>query len=670
MRRVKRFTLRHRAALLVLVLTALATVALAGGNLNRMVPAATTTSTASPDALALAAPLPQPAQVFIQKTTAFPNLGNVLVTAQLTSDEIAAKVADGTQDFVTIGGPDETVILRDDGRGGDAVAGDGLYTGIASLDDATVAARAAADQAAIRANPGGTMPTFAGRVSTGSATPVAFDLTGYNAGRAVAFGPAVAFLSSVSGVRASLLSSRAAQLPKGVVLGTDAFQEHVLMIRDLSVVQDATRTWSPCSGGNPTGVWTFNHLMTNNANQAASGIDPAIYTENWLANWTTPPTINGHTVSARNIAPILSAWPKRADGHVDLTKSPFRLLAIVSRVDLRRTTGGGGSYTTSTSGNFIDGGEARFVFGLIQGCSVKPFTVIFEYRVPKCGCTDVKAWAQQWVALNALPFGAPYNAALQNITEQYAKANANPARPNGSALGQQRTNEIFLAGPWELREFQLTQFPWSLLNETTTADTPIDSFNGSPTFQSWVQTKVEPPLFPAGFQQAIPPVPLFFPATSYLGSNPQAPILWNAPGLNLAILKENWARERAGLASCNGCHSTETNTGFTHVNPLTAVGTRAALSGFLTGITVADPAFGSPSRDFDDLARREIDIQQVAAMSCSSMTTVNVGAVQAALATTGVLPDDLFGITGTVPPNRTTEVGIDDMRRNVVFEVH
>jgi hypothetical protein len=218
-----------------------------------------------------------------------------------------------------------------------------------------------------------------------------------------------------------------------VVLGTDAFQEHVLMIRDLSVVQDATRTWNPCTGGNPTGVWTFNHLMTNNANQAASGIDPAIYTENWLANFTTPPTINGHTVSTRNAGPILAAWPKRTDGHIDLTKSPFRLLAIVPRVDLRRTTGGGGSYTTSTSGNFIDGGEARFVFGLMQGCSVKAFAVIFEYRVPKCGCTDVKAWAQQWVALNGLAFGAPYNAALQNLTEQYAKVNANPARPNGSS---------------------------------------------------------------------------------------------------------------------------------------------------------------------------------------------------------------------------------------------
>ena len=70
MRKIQRFTLRHRAAFLVVVLVALATVVLAAGrNLNRMVtpngtasavtPPASTTP--SPAALALAAPLPAPA---------------------------------------------------------------------------------------------------------------------------------------------------------------------------------------------------------------------------------------------------------------------------------------------------------------------------------------------------------------------------------------------------------------------------------------------------------------------------------------------------------------------------------------------------------------------------------------------------------------------------------
>ncbi len=693
---IKRWTLRHRAAILVAALIALATVALAAGRTNQARPLLPPDeeSTASADAQQLAAPLPPPAQVFIQRTSQFPNLGNVLVSVQLTADEIAAKSADGTQDFVTIGSPDALVILRDDGIGGDSVAGDGIYTGIAMLDDATLMARYAADQSALAAHSGATVPVFAGRVSIGTTTPVSFDWNSYNAGQRVAFNPAVVFLGAESTSNLQQQQPPAADQPpllspRGLVsssqaafvAGTDAFQEHVLMIRDLSVVNDPARTWSPCNGGNPNGVWTFNHLMTNNANMAASGIDPAAYTRNWINTWGAPPTINGHVVSNRNPALILNNWPKKADGvTLDLTKSPFRLLAIVPRVDLRRTTGGGGALTVNTSGNFIDGGEARFVFGLETGaCAVQPFAVIFEYRVPKCGCPQVKAWAQQWVALAAMPFGAAYNMALQNITEQYARPNANPARPNGSALGQQRTDEIALAPPlWELREFQLTQFPFSMLNETTTADTPLDAFNGAVLFQNWVQGSVEPAIHPPGFQQPIPPVPLFsgVPGVSFLGSNPQEPpappVTWSAPGLNLAILAENWARERASLASCSGCHTGETGTPFTHVDPRTGVALRAALSGFLTGITVPDPVAPghAPARDFDDLARRELDIQQVAGMSCSSMPTVSVSVVQAAIVSTGHLPSDLFAISGTVPESRMTMVGVDDMRRNLVTEVH
>jgi hypothetical protein len=678
MRQMKRWTLRHRTALLAALLIVLATVALgAGRSLNHMQQAATVQP--SQAALDLAAPIPSPAQVFIQRTSAFPDFGNVLLTVQLSQADIDAKRLNGTQDFVTLGNPDGIVILRDDGVGGDAVAADGLYTGIASIDDAALQARAQADQTAISSNSGSTVPVFAGRTNVGSATPRAFDLAGFNAGRAVAFNPAVAFLQPESTTSGGTSPKPAFQgkggallTPKVVVPGTNAFQEQVLMIRDVSVVQDATRTWNPCTGGNPNGVWTFNHLMTNNANQAASGIDPAIYTENWLNNWfPTPPTINGHTVSTRNTAPLLALWPKRADGHVDLAKSPFRLLAIVLRVDLRRTTGGGGTYGTIASGNFIDAGEMRFVFGLTNGCSGQRFTVIFEYRVPKCGCDEVKAWAQKWLSLGPPNvFGAAYNATLASLTEQVVKINANPARPNGSALGQQRTNEIFLAGPWELREFQLTQFPFSMLNETTTADTPIDTFNGTATFQNWVQTKVEPPLVGPLFQNAIPPVPLFFTGLNFLGSNPQAPALWNAPGLNLAILKENWARHRASLATCSSCHTSETLTGFTHVEPVTPFGVRANLSGFLTGITVNDPAFGTPARDFDDLARREVDVKAVANMTCGGMVTVDVKAVQASLLATGRLPGDLFGFTGPVPPGRTTSVAADDIKRNIIFEVH
>src|SRR5687768_14151855 len=83
----------------------------------------------------LEAPLTErPSEIFVQKTSAFGDRGNVLVSLQLTPDQVAAKQADGTADFITIGDLSHQVILRDDGDGGDGKAGDGLFTGLATVD--------------------------------------------------------------------------------------------------------------------------------------------------------------------------------------------------------------------------------------------------------------------------------------------------------------------------------------------------------------------------------------------------------------------------------------------------------------------------------------------------------------------------------------------------------
>ena len=47
--------------------------------------------------------MPRPSGLYIQKTAAFPGVGNVLVMARLTADQIAAKVTDGTVAFATLG---------------------------------------------------------------------------------------------------------------------------------------------------------------------------------------------------------------------------------------------------------------------------------------------------------------------------------------------------------------------------------------------------------------------------------------------------------------------------------------------------------------------------------------------------------------------------------------
>lgn len=670
----------------------------------------------------LEAPLDEkPSEVFVQKTSAFGDRGNVLVSLQLTSDQLSERQAEGTADFITIGDLSHQVVLRDDGDGGDARAGDGLFTGLATVDVNDLAARANADAAAFGSRSSSSVPVFEDRAVVGTEEIQPFDFNAFNAGAAVRLDPAVAFIepesgsasvgpSPTSGASSSgdLVSASAAAF----VPGTNVFQERVLIIRGLPVVTDPARTYNPCNnGGTNNGVWTFNHLMTEMANPAASGIDPSAFAETWLRHWASTQIINADRVPARTqINQIINQWKTDSGGvKLDLAKSPLRLLAILPRVDLRRTTGGGGSYSSNLSGKFLDAGEMRFVFGFVlkpgwsgtgfvapvqipgqaAGCRALPFSVIIEYKVPKCECKGVKDWAARWVDLrNWTPGTAAYNNRLQRLTEEVVRANGDPRQPNGSNLGQLRTNEVALppatvaygqpGGPaWELREFQLTQFPFTFLTETTVADTPEDAYNnnvnGTGLLQTWMLNAI--PNGP-------PPVPLFFGGRNFLAGNsivPDPPGVLihhlNAPGLNLALPAHNNARFQVSIDSCGACHRNETGTHFVHVDPSDSIPAStaalpAAISGFLTGIAWADPAHGAPTREFDDLARREKDIKQVANLACMRFHPVNVAAIQDSLRATGRLPSDLFAGMPVLPFEQRVPFAPDDTRRNRVRQVH
>src|SRR5262249_60005712 len=70
-----------------------------------------------------------------------------------------------------------------------------------------------------------------------------------------------------------------------------------LMITDVSVVEDPSRTYNPCNNtGTPMGPWTFGKLMTEMANEPATGINPSDFVLHWLQQWTTDLPINGFTV--------------------------------------------------------------------------------------------------------------------------------------------------------------------------------------------------------------------------------------------------------------------------------------------------------------------------------------------------------------------------------------
>jgi hypothetical protein len=398
---------------------------------------------------------------------------------------------------------------------------------------------------------------------------------------------------------------------KGVPFVVDPWRE--LLITDVDVVEDPGRTYDACTGvGTPMGPWTFGRLMTEMANEPVTGIRPGDFVEHWLQEWTEDQVINGWTVHDRAMMAqdYIDAWPRLPDGQLDLAQAPFRLLAIVNRLDLRENTVYGGA----------SAGEARFVFGFLDCHDAHPLvpdmqesTVILEYGIDKSGCLAVRNWAQQWKGLGAHALGSPaYNAALQAITDQFSLANADLTQtPNRSAINQVRTNETFFFIPhWQLREAKLCSTPACAgqLEHATIAQTPHVSLQNTTTLRNYINNNAG--LILAGAHV----VPLSFPlGVHFRGGEiqPGAGFAWNHAGV---IDLE--ARHEFSKATCSGCHTKETGTQFVHIANRPA-GAAAELSDFLTGADMpkTDPVSGVP-RTFHDLLDRQAKLDATANMIC------------------------------------------------------
>lgn len=346
-----------------------------------------------------------------------------------------------------------------------------------------------------------------------------------------------------------------------------------LEIRDVTVVDDPVRT-------GPGGAWTFGRLMENMAPTPDAA--PAMV-ESLLSTWLTDQNINGFTVGARPAMQdlILTPFPRTANGALDLSHAPFRLLAIVNRIDLNDPA-------NNTAG------EGRFVFGVLdQFGNPLSLTMIVEYNIPASSSQDVLDLANAWHNLSSQPFPSePYNAALQAVTERFTSRNAAPGRVNGSALGQFRANDFFTLGEWEFREFHLSPAT-GFLAPAPVALTPDPSFNNSTTLADYINANE------AAILEQKHVVPETFQGQPFLaGSMITNFFVWQAPGVNPE------AREKFALNTCNGCHTNplETNVGVFQVAPRSA-GQEASLSPFLLGTQVFDP-FSNVIRVFNELNRR------------------------------------------------------------------
>jgi len=380
----------------------------------------------------------------------------------------------------------------------------------------------------------------------------------------------------------------------------DPMASHALMINDLSVVDDLGRTSDMCdpSSNAPTGVlpvWSFGRLMSDiSGNLSADASEK--FVRDWLVLWTQQTSvINGDSVAARTavITEILNVWPKLSNGRLNLRLAPFKLLAIVYRPDL----------TTNSAG------EGRFVFGLLGrnssgDCISRRMTVILEYNLPLTSsdrCQSIKDWALRFNDLISINFGQNFNSSLENVTDDFASPGRGVGRANGSSLAQIRTGEDVLGTPWQMREFRLTGSAISgvPLSPVTVKLNPADSMNNTITLGNFLNT-----------------IPFVFPPNGMKAEIPTN-FVWNAPNLDSNNLVSSEARREMAIKTCNGCHSmNETGTGFVHLKPRIR-GEISSISGFLTGISMADPV--NPRlepKTFDALEERKTLMTSLLTQSC------------------------------------------------------
>jgi hypothetical protein len=323
--------------------------------------------------------------------------------------------------------------------------------------------------------------------------------------------------------------------------------------------------------------------------------------------------INGEAVINR--APkmlnfVIAPWLSRASGIsvTDITQdnwreiwnsldedklfyfTPFKLTAIVNRVDLRGNSG----YSPGGGGKKENFGETRFIYSLIKNSKdgkepcghpvgdecFEGFNLIFEYGNVKLDCNFVTAWLK--LSDNGLVLGTePYNAALEAITKTVTvpKPFITAGFNNGSALNQLRTNEIGITNTldqiyddrsprWQFREFKLTN-PAGYLTPVPLNNEPAGIYNGADggdplkvaIMANWVNSN------PAG--TPVPPFEAGFPfkagKSNYPSVSPfNAPGYWDGNGAS-PIIDDN-KRHVFSLNTCWGCHSKETNTIFTHAD--------------------------------------------------------------------------------------------------------
>ena len=353
------------------------------------------------------------------------------------------------------------------------------------------------------------------------------------------------------------------------------------------------------------------------------------------------------------------AGKPREDWQVDLANAPFRLLAVVNRIDMSgiiKLDSDGASFGNSGSAGYYEGtapnGELRLVFGATdQGGEPLEggFTTIFEYALPdvpfrkplrsgripeKWGSGPfpepteaqkslnarlaVAKYAARWHALGAhQDFGEDYLDDLASLvaesTDRFMQEACGPP-----LLAQLRTNEGALGEVQEAREFDYAD---GELVPNPVAATPDVRFMQDPKIvraltkyindnddsirkvMHSIPAKIDDP---GDSKKEIP-----FLAGSALmpvsTGGEKGSFYWDAKRI-----RDREALRVFSLNTCSGCHCGETSTAFYHIHPRRA-GEASELSKFLRlddSKFEVDPPNGRGRKvEFNEMAERAVVLQ-------------------------------------------------------------
>lgn len=347
----------------------------------------------------------------------------------------------------------------------------------------------------------------------------------------------------------------------------------MLLIRDVYPVE----TWSGAQSDS-AGPFTLEHLLAGISRDGSA--KTALL--DWLKAWTSQQA--GRTLPVGRA--LLDHWKKRdgagqasdANWQPNFAHAPFRLLAIVYRPDLP---------LKDDSGRLVSAGEGRFVFCLVtdDGRPLKT-TVNFEYLMPATTPVDAREWARRWYRLGSFPsFNSSYCKALAEVTNLFTKRGAMPRRPNGSALGQIRTNERDLseafvqgAAVWNLREFSLDKVTRAIA-ATTTKQTPRMDLAESTVLIRYINTHQQEII------DGVYRVPERYETKDFLGRqadvpNSNLPVWLPAESTHPRQVNSPEALRKFSRNTCNGCHGSETVASNYHIFPREQ-GRPAPVSSFL-----------------------------------------------------------------------------------------